>query len=222
MITDVLQPTRLWDGEIPRVQVKFQEMSITSAKEGTSLTRAMLERYRCPEGFFDFRLSEELSPDPGYFQFGPDTTCYGRTLKGAHQTQLSSPLFDTLSSVFVDGEELVLPFDPNEVIDNLRWERYPSSQLSKCEKALKGIYYWLRPLTNRSLRKTIQRLRAANWQKRQFPQWPVDTTVENICEKLLLLSLLAVYLDGWHGASGVYTDRSIGKDFSYIAGGRNG
>lgn len=143
-------------------------------------------------------------------------------MKGAHQTQLSSPLFDTLSSVFVDGEELVLPFDPNEVIDNLRWERYPSSQLSKCEKALKGIYYWLRPLTNRSLRKTIQRLRAANWQKRQFPQWPVDTTVENICEKLLLLSLRANGVDRipfiWFWPDGARGCISMTHDVEAVAG----
>lgn len=166
-------------------------MSSANAEEETSTIQAVSDRYRCPVGFLNFRLSEELSPDPGYFQFGPDTTCYGRAVKGAHQAQLSSPLCDTLPSVSFDGTQLVLPFDPNEVIDNLRLERYPSSRLGKCEKALKGIYYWLRPLTNRSLRKTIQRLRAANWQKRQFPQWPVDTTVESICEKLLSLSLQA-------------------------------
>jgi hypothetical protein len=161
-----------------------------SENEGT-LVQAVHDRYRCPEGFLDFRLSEDIRSDPGYFQFGSDTTCYGHTLKAAHQPKLSSSLCDTLPRVLLEGAHLVLPFDPNEVIDNLRLERYPSGQLGKCEKALKSIYYWLRPLTNRSLRKGVQRLRAVNWEKRRFPRWPVDTTVENICENLMLLSLRA-------------------------------
>jgi hypothetical protein len=157
--------------------------------------QAVSDHYRCPEGFLDFRLSEQMSPDPGYFRFGSETICYGRTLKGAHRAQISSNLCDTLPNVLLDEGQLVLPFDPNEVIDNLRLERYPSSQLGRSEKLLKAIYYRLRPLTDRSLRKSIQKLRAANWQKRQFPQWPVDTTVESICERLLLLSLQANCVD---------------------------
>jgi hypothetical protein len=77
------------------------------------------------------------------------------------------------------------------VIDNLRLERYPSGQFREYESALKSIYYRLRPLTNRTLRKYIQRLRANNWQNKRFPKWPVDTTVEDLCENLLLLSLQA-------------------------------
>ena len=210
------------DGERSRVQVEYQSMSRASAEDERTLVQAVRDRYRCPEGFLDFRLSEELSPDPGYFQFGPDTTCYGRTLKSAHQAQLSSSLCDTLPSVLFDGTQLVLPFDPNEVIDNLRLERYPSGQLGKCEKALKGIYYWLRPLTNRSLRKGIQRLRAVNWQKRRFPQWPVDTTVENICENLLLLSLRASGVDRipfiWFWPDGARGCVSMTHDVEAVAG----
>jgi len=197
-------------------------MPSASANEETSLTQAVNDHYRCPEGFLDFRLSEQVSPDPGYFQFGPDATCYGRTLKGAHRAEISSHLCDTLPSVLLDGGQLVLPFDPNEVIGNLRLERYPSSQLGRSEKLLKFIYYWLRPLTDRSLRKSIQKLRAANWQKRQFPQWPVDTTVENICERLLLLSLQANNVDRipfiWFWPDGASGCISMTHDVETIAG----
>jgi hypothetical protein len=193
-----------------------------SQNEETSLTQAVNDRYRCPEGFLDFRLSAELSPDPGYFQFGPDTTCYARTSNGAHRSHKSSHLCDTLPSVLLDGRQLVLPFDPNEVMGNLRMERYPDSQLGRAEKLLKGIYYWLRPLTDRSLRKSIQKLRAANWQKRQFPQWPVDTTVENICERLLLLSLQANSVDRvpfiWFWPEGARGCISMTHDVETITG----
>ena len=186
---------RLWDGDRSSVHVEFELMSSPPPNEETSLTQTVKDHYRCPEGFLDFRLSEDVSGDPGYFRFGPDATCYARTLKGAPRAQIDSDLCDTLPNVLLDGGHLVLPFDPNEVIDNLRLERYPESQLGSSEKILKFIYYWLRPLTDRSLRKSIQKLRAANWQKRQFPQWPVDTTVESVCERLLLLSMQANSVD---------------------------
>jgi len=35
----------------------------------------------------------------------------------------------------------------------------------------------------------MQRIRASSGHKKQFPTWPVDTTVEDLCESLLLLSL---------------------------------
>jgi hypothetical protein len=177
------------------VHVGYQSIAKASAEDAPTLIQAVRDRYRCPEGFLDFRLSGELSPESRYFQFGPGTTCYGRSVKSAHRAQLSSSLCDVVPDVLFDGTQLVLPFNPNEVIDNLRLERYPSGQFGEYENSLKSIYYWLRPFTNRSLRKCVQRLRAANWQKKQFPQWPVDTTVDNICEKLLLLTLQATGID---------------------------
>ena len=36
-----------------------------------------------------------------------------------------------------DGTQLVLPFDPNEVIDNLRLERYPYGRFDRYERWLK-------------------------------------------------------------------------------------
>ena len=155
------------------------------------LTRAVRDRYRCPGEFLDFRLSGDLSPDAGYFQFGRDAIGYGRTAGGVNRAKTSSAAEDVLPTVVIDGTQLVLPFDPNEVIDNLRLERYPSGQFSVRERAVKEIYYWLRPLTSRSVRGKIQQYRARNWQKLQFPRWPVDTSVESICEKLLLLCLQA-------------------------------
>jgi hypothetical protein len=168
---------------------------LISAEDESMLTQTLRDRYRCPEGFLDFRLSGDLSPDAGYFQFGSNTMCYGRTSKGVSQTRLSSAACDALPSIAIDDTQLVLPFDPNEVIDNLRLERYPSGQLSAFEKALKEIYYWLRPLMSRSLRARIQKFRTRDWRQIRFPQWPVDTTVESICERLLLLSLQAKGVD---------------------------
>lgn len=177
------------------MQVEFQSIGKGSAENEPTVIQAVHDRYRCPQGFLNFRLSGELPLDQGYFEFGPDTKCYGRYLEDTHKAQLKSPHCDTHPSVFPDGAQLVLPFDPDEVIDNLRLERYPTSQLSDYENLLKHVYYQLRPMTNRWLRKHIQRLRAINWQRKGFPKWPVDTTVESVCENLLLLSLRASGVD---------------------------
>lgn len=174
------------------MRLKYQTASSVDIEDESASLKAVRERYRCPEGFLDFRIAEHLSNDPGFFQFGPETICYGRCASDRHRAKPDASLPDLLPRVSAARKSsLTLPFDPTEVIDNLRLERYPCSRMGKSEKALKNIYYQLRPLTNRSLRIGVQKLRAANWGNRRFPQWPVDTTVENICERLLLLALKA-------------------------------
>jgi hypothetical protein len=174
-----------------RHDVRLSLVSPHAEKNESVLLKAVRDHYRCPNEFLGFRASGQLSVDPGYFQFGPETICYGRCASEAQQSQPGSALRDVLPHVSTRKTPVVLPFDPSEVIDNLRLERYPCSQMGKSEKAFKSVYYQLRPLTNRALRIGVQRLRAANWDKRQFPHWPVDATVENICERLLLLALKA-------------------------------
>jgi len=157
--------------------------------------RVMQDRYRCPEGFFDFALGSKLSREAGFFKFGPNATGYGQSSRGVAKDR-DSVLCDALHYVSVENAKVRLPFDPNDVIDNLRLERYAASPWSVRERVLKRIYYWLRPVTNRSMRKGIQRFRAGHWRKVPFPSWPVDTSVENICEGLMLLSLRAKGVDG--------------------------
>src|SRR5262249_17503421 len=146
------------------------------------LMRAVHDRYRCPERFLHFRISSDLQLQPEYFQFGPGVTCYGRAVSNASQSLSDAALCDVLPNVSIDHSRLILPFDPKEKIDNLRLEKYPGCQMSKPVRASKRFYYRLRPLTSRFMRKGVQQLRASNWEKRQFPQWPVDTAVESICE----------------------------------------
>jgi len=98
-------------------------------------------------------------------------------------------LYDALQPTKICNGTVNLPFDPDEIIDNLRLERYRSDQSGYAN--LKKTYYRLRPFTNRHLRRLIQKLWIGSSQKQAFPQWPVDTTVEDICERLLLLSLQA-------------------------------
>jgi len=155
------------------------------------LNQAAKDYYRCAASFLDFDLSGELSSEPGYFRFGPNALCYGRSCSGTHEHRIGVSSHDWLQGVTIDADKPRLPFDPAEIIDNLRLERYPHQQLSGYERALKKIYYSIRPFTSQPMRKKIQQFHTRNWRTLSFPRWPVDTTVENIHETLLLLSLEA-------------------------------
>ncbi len=167
------------------------------AEHADILSQAVNERYRCPANFFAFMLNGQLSSDEGYFRFGPNTTCYGRSSSGVRVPQAGSFLYDAIGDVLVDNGRLSLPFDPTEIIDNLRLERHANTRRmgSSFQTVLRRLYYLLRPLTNLSVRKKVQRFHGRNWRKAPFPKWPVDTTVEDICERLILLSMEAKGVD---------------------------
>jgi hypothetical protein len=154
------------------------------------LSQAVFDRYRCPESFLNFSLSGELSGSEGYFRFGSNLTCYGCSCPGTGHSELGSSLHDVFErTTLVDGG-VKLPFDPTEVIDNFRLERYADG-VGSGQEVLRRLYYLIRPVTTLSLRKWVQQFYARNWPKRSFPHWPVDASVENLCERLMLLSLEA-------------------------------
>ena len=155
------------------------------------LSCALLDRYRCPEDYLKFVLAGQLSSDKGYFRFGPDV-CFGRTCRGERQLYVEPPLYDVLDDVAMPDANVYLQFDPTEIIDNLRLERYADAgSKDSFRNILKKCYYAVRSAIPSSLRLQVQRFHARHWKELPFPQWPVDTTVENICERLMLLSLEA-------------------------------
>jgi len=59
------------------------------------------------------------------------------------------------------------------------------------QKIAMRAYYFLRPFFSFSVRKQIRKFQSRNWRELSFPRWPVDRTVESICEELLLLAIKA-------------------------------
>jgi hypothetical protein len=162
------------------------------------MNAALLDFYLCPEQFVDFELSGRLSAEAGYFRFGQNT-CYARSAAGYRTCRPDPNLYDVLNDVTVHESTPSLPFNPTEVIDNLRLERYANRNgrgaLARWERSLKAIYYFLRPFMNVRYRKHLQRARLIGWRDRNFPRWPVDTSVEDLCERLLFLSMKAKRVD---------------------------
>jgi len=187
-----------------------------------SISQCIFDHFRCPTSFLKFSTDEGSLSEPGYFHFGSDTTCYGRSTHNSNQVSRAAS-HDLFDEVGIERGSVCLPFNPTEVIDNLRLERYVGQRSGP--ELFKRLYYWLRPLSTFWLRKQIKQLHFRNWRDLNFPRWPVDTTVESLCENLLLLSLQAKNTDRvpfvwlWpNGARGCVTmthdvDTDSGMDF---------
>jgi len=164
------------------------------------MKEALVDFYRCPEGLINFSLVGQLSPELGYFAFGDGTVCYGPTSWGSPAKVARNGLRDVSQHVIADGPHLGLPFNPSQIVENLRRERYTADGYEGkrpilSSRAMQKTYYCLRPLLPVSVRKHLQRLFLRNWDRLFFPRWPVDTTVEQILERLLVLILSSQKLE---------------------------
>lgn len=150
------------------------------------------EYFRCPGGIADFRGEEEASAAAGYFRFA-GLTCYGRHKAADRSSDAHSRYAELSSEVKIEQSIITLPFDPAEVVDNLRYERY----LQQCGPApaasfkslIRDGYYLLRPLLSTSVRKHLQRTMLRNRRAIPFPSWPVDRTADRLLEELMSLAL---------------------------------
>lgn len=151
------------------------------------------DQYRFDDRYGSFKIASPRTADPGYFRFGAKAIGYGRTSAGFLRPSAECDLYDVLRDVTVTESGTVLPFDPDEVIDNLRCEQYIESAAQGGRGVLaafaKKSYYRFRPLMPIRFRKHLQRIYLKDWNHISFPNWPVDRTVENIFEQLLALSL---------------------------------
>ncbi len=151
------------------------------------------DQYRFDGRYGNFKVASPRTAHAGYFRIGAKTIGYGRTSAGSLQPRADCDSYDVLRHVTVTECDTILPFDPDEVIDNLRFERYMESAAQEGRGVLsafaKKSYYTFRPLMPIRFRKHLQRIYLKDWDHISFPNWPVDRTVENIFEQLLTLSL---------------------------------
>lgn len=153
-------------------------------------SHTLAQTYRCPEDLCQFGVAPDVQERAGYFRFGTDNVCYGRC-SGETSEIAENVHYDALRHVRVDGDLPVLPFNPDEIIDNLRWERYASESAGTKKDLLYHAYYSVRPLLPIWFRSHLQRLRLRASRDLPFPQWPVDCTVERIQDLMLTLKLQA-------------------------------
>ena len=162
----------------------------------SGMSLALVDYFRCPKGCAEVGLEGELGAEARVFRLGPDLTCYGRTTRGVSQTVINGDAPDLAGFVRTENSCCALPFDPNEVATNLRRERYVTAGpgnggKSALAKLKRNAYYAVRPLLGVSIRKHLQRASLKGWEKKPFPRWPVDRSVDQMFEQLLAWQLEA-------------------------------
>lgn len=158
------------------------------------MSQLFLDYFKCPPEFVSFTPFGAVSGRKRFFRFGADLVCYGGCASRQARERRNGPMEDVLDLVQMGRNSCQLPFDPDEVVDNLRLERYlPAMSSSRSESArndiLRSAYYRVRPLLPVAVRKHLQRVALRGWNQRPFPKWPVDHTVDSILEKLCALTL---------------------------------
>ena len=132
----------------------------------------------------------------GFFRFGPTATCYGQSTSGVSTGVEDAALHDALKSVSLKDSEIHLSFDPSQIVENLRTERYVNHTGAKRgrivdHRLVRKAYYAVRDLLPVSIRRHLQKVYLGGWRKLRFPDWPVDFTVDNIHEEVLRLAMKA-------------------------------
>lgn len=153
------------------------------------MSHAFVQYFRCPEQYASFSVIGPLSEESSYFTLG-DELLFGR-VNGRNTAKAGHGCDDVSSKCIVESESILLPFDPTQVADSLRLEAYTNTSESwhPASSLFGRSYYFLRPLLPISLRRHLQKFRLNGWRQISFPKWPVDRTVENVMEMLLLLSV---------------------------------
>jgi len=150
----------------------------------------LTEYYRCPDEHLKFVTTGPLSARRGYFQFGKHTICYGSYVGREASAHAHDGLVNALGDIEFKNGTVYLPFDPAEVVANLRFEAYAANWREKFPmSALAAIYYFLRPALPVHIRRHLQEFHFRGWQNLEFPRWPVDCSVDNLLAQLLSLSL---------------------------------
>ncbi len=208
----------------PRVWDRRQSTPRTadSINPSPALSQFLTDRFRCRSvDVAEFAVAEDLSFDSGFFRFGADVVCYGQCSSGAPAKVATEPLHEALDHVIAGAGNVQLPFDPVQVVDNLRCERYLENSLP-ANRFFRNAYYRMRPLLPVSVRRHFQKLYLSGWNRISFPAWPVDRTVENIFERMLILSMRSCQVDRlpfiWFWPEGVGSCTMITHDVETPAG----
>jgi hypothetical protein len=152
--------------------------------------------YRVPDEGLARVCAPPLSGEDGFFLFGPDVICYGKSATGVSPEIENAGRFDASRNANLKNSEVHLPFNPVQVVENLLRERYVKQRPAKNGRMVdlpivRSTYYAVRELLPVSIRKHLQKFYLGDWSRLLFPRWPVDFTVDTLHERILRLSMQA-------------------------------
>ena len=164
-----------------------------SADERDVMESYLSNYFRCPEETVRIVCDGPLSSESGYFRIGVDSTLFGR-LSG-NVASRTAEARDAAEKISVEEAVIHLPFDLSEVVDNLHREAYAGEWRNGAVSMLSKPYYFVRPLLPVGARRHLQKFYLRGWDKLPFPHWPVDFSVDNLFERLMLLALQATGME---------------------------
>jgi hypothetical protein len=188
------------------------------------MNQAFLEYFRCPERYVRFSVKDGLSENSGFFQFGQGVVGYGRYSLHRPADSPRGSLREALEDVSCVSGSVCLPFDLQEVVENLRLERYTENRqyCSSGNGLVARMYYAVRPFLPVVFRRHLQRAYLGDWSKIPFPNWPVDHTVDSIVRGSMQLLLRTQQLDRvpfiWFWPDGASSGVSMTHDVETTAG----
>jgi hypothetical protein len=169
-----------------------------SARHGAFelMNSSFMEHFRCPDSATNIRTTSSSPGDSGYFRFGEDLVCFGQTNSGVPTPQFGQELHDAFPAVKLGDQELGIPFDLDQIVQNLRCEFYAGHMREKetllpPHPFIRNLYYFARHLMPLGFRKILQRTRLRGETSNPFPRWPVDRTVDRLFETLMTLAIRA-------------------------------
>ena len=155
------------------------------------MNQAFLDYYRCPDSFADFKSAAAggVGGRPSLPGDVYEPICNGtRQVKQRLESGASITGGQCLASV--ERSTCLLAFDPTEAANHLRYERYVEGvRKPGWKKLVREAYYAVRPGLPVSVRRHLQRAWLKGWEKRPFPRWPVDRTVDRMFESLMAVLL---------------------------------
>jgi hypothetical protein len=173
------------------ISICTQNNRPTDQDDPDEMNERFIAYYRCPEEFAPFVLAQNVSEQRGYFHFGEGVTCYGNYRGSTARPVRPEQSSDALRETTIQNRSVALPFDPQEAARNLQLELYVENWRSGPLSLLTNLYYLIRPALSVRIRKHLQKFHLRNWRQIPFPKWPIDCSVDDLQEQLLLLALKA-------------------------------
>jgi len=160
------------------------------------MIRALSEYYRLPENFGGLSVQYAPTGQAGFFSLGPNIICFGRSESGVTDDIEKATALDASRAVRIENGLLHIPFDPGEVVENLRRERYLKSLEQGNARIVshdwvRKSYYFIRKGLPVPFRRHLQRRYFRDWKARKFPAWPIDLSVDSLHASLLRWSMKA-------------------------------
>jgi hypothetical protein len=132
----------------------------------------------------------------GFFRFGSDLVCYGKSSSGTAHDFRAGNHYDALNAIRITNSGTYLPFEFSSVIENLRRERYAKQMFNGDRGIIRNplawkAYYSVRRFLPTGIRRLLQKAYFKGWQEIGFPSWPVDFTADSLHQELLKLVMRA-------------------------------